>query len=254
MHNEDDNLRIATQKVNAENRRLNRNNTSGIAGVCEFKPGGILRGYHVIWKDAQRKTRGQRFAISSFANREAAFAAAVAYRYKKEDELGIETRRRTMKLKTEFDDVEVPVERSKQIMENKLLIIKHWNAGNRSATEVARLTGISVRIVNHCHEQLKATGEIRMHRRRTEPEVLHQQRLAVIEAFQKGLSVPEATASSGALLASVRTWYKLLQAGKSIFPASRKRARDTEPLPSDPEEPPMKKQRGDPELTDSLIL
>lgn len=65
--NREENLRIASYRVNAVNSAINKNNTSGVTGVWFDKSKGVWR--------AELRSRGKRYQLGRFLNKEHAIRA-----------------------------------------------------------------------------------------------------------------------------------------------------------------------------------
>lgn len=75
-----DNLRVVTSAQNARNRFIQRDNSTGMSGVCETSKGDSYY-YTAHWCDLVGKLHQKHFSIAKLG-REIAFAKAVAYRKK----------------------------------------------------------------------------------------------------------------------------------------------------------------------------
>lgn len=82
LNNRTSNLRKATPKLNARNRRLPRSNTSGHGGISK-KPNGVT----ISWRDdSTGKSRARFFGYKKFGE-EGAYKTALNFRIEKETEL-----------------------------------------------------------------------------------------------------------------------------------------------------------------------
>ena len=75
------NLREGSGRINAQNKGIQKNNTSGHTGVEWHKPSGSRKGrWKAVWKDEEGKRRSKSFTVVNEEDKERVKALAIAHR------------------------------------------------------------------------------------------------------------------------------------------------------------------------------
>lgn len=161
--NTDENLRIASLQVNAQNHKLTTRNTTGENGVSFWDDGD--REYYVAHWYNNKKTKTRYFPVAQFMTSDDAFAAAVAYRRKIEKLLGIQSRRVSLGQVVDDADMEDFVEyestraTEEQLIPQRKLVVHLFNHGI-SVTEAAVQIGAKLGTVKIWYYKLSKGLEL----------------------------------------------------------------------------------------------